>query len=116
MNRNLLIPRRRKAIGRCELCGVIDHHLVGGECPLCRDGKLGLTPTTAPRESSRMMPQGSLSSRSGSHLLLAAIYTRIHGRERRSELHGNVVVVRDSANNKTIRLLPVRSPAEGREA
>jgi len=97
MNRKLLLPRRKGTIGRCELCGGVDHHLVGGECPQCRDGQLALTPTTVPRESSRRM--------------LAAIYTRIAGRERRSELHGCVIISCDSADNKTIRLEP-----KGREA
>ncbi len=23
-------------IGRCDLCGLIDHHLIGGACPACR--------------------------------------------------------------------------------
>lgn len=27
-------PRER--IGRCELCGLVDHHLVEGECLSCR--------------------------------------------------------------------------------
>ena len=28
----------RERIGRCEVCGLVDHHLVGGECPACRRG------------------------------------------------------------------------------
>jgi len=25
-------------IGRCDWCGLVDHHLIGGECPSCRPG------------------------------------------------------------------------------
>lgn len=25
-----------ETIGRCELCGLVDHHLVEAECPRCR--------------------------------------------------------------------------------
>lgn len=28
--------RSDPAIGRCEWCGVVDHQLVAGECPRCR--------------------------------------------------------------------------------
>ncbi|MEX2524467.1 MAG: hypothetical protein WD750_05885 [Gammaproteobacteria bacterium] len=28
--------RRNESIGRCEICGVVDHHLIEGACPLCR--------------------------------------------------------------------------------
>jgi len=26
-----------ETIGYCELCGVLDHHLIHGECRVCRD-------------------------------------------------------------------------------
>lgn len=26
-----------ETIGRCEWCGLVDHHLVDGECPACRE-------------------------------------------------------------------------------
>ena len=26
-----------ETIGNCELCGLLDHHLVFGVCPICRD-------------------------------------------------------------------------------
>ncbi len=29
--------RRHESIGRCELCGLVDHHLIKGVCPVCRD-------------------------------------------------------------------------------
>jgi len=32
-----LDSRLKEKIGRCDLCGLIDHHLIGGECPTCRD-------------------------------------------------------------------------------
>jgi len=25
-----------ETIGDCEVCGIVDHHLVSGECPRCR--------------------------------------------------------------------------------
>ncbi|MDX8402098.1 MAG: hypothetical protein R8K47_05650 [Mariprofundaceae bacterium] len=28
-------------IGRCDLCGLIDHHLIGGECPACHCRQAG---------------------------------------------------------------------------
>lgn len=30
----------QEKIGRCEICGLVDHQLIGGECPSCRAGKL----------------------------------------------------------------------------
>lgn len=27
---------QQECIGRCEWCGVVDHHLLQGECPNCR--------------------------------------------------------------------------------
>lgn len=26
----------KERIGECEICGIVDHHLVRGECPACR--------------------------------------------------------------------------------
>jgi hypothetical protein len=31
-------PEQKEKIGRCDLCGLFDHHLIGGECPTCRGG------------------------------------------------------------------------------
>lgn len=28
--------KQQEKIGRCEVCGIVDHHLVGGLCPGCR--------------------------------------------------------------------------------
>lgn len=30
-------PVPAAAIGECDWCGVIDHHLIEGECPACRE-------------------------------------------------------------------------------
>ena len=81
-------------IGRCDLCGVVDHHLVDGECASCRDGRLALTPTTVPNRASARM--------------LASIYRRLTGG---CDLRGRVRVARDAAGNPTIRIAP-----EGRQA
>lgn len=28
---------KEECIGECEICGLVDHHLVEGECPECRE-------------------------------------------------------------------------------
>jgi len=29
------VNRQIETIGECEICGILDHHLVAGECPRC---------------------------------------------------------------------------------
>jgi len=31
------VNRSIETIGECEVCGIVDHHLVAAECPQCRE-------------------------------------------------------------------------------
>jgi hypothetical protein len=69
-----------ETIGRCDLCGVVDHHLIEGECPKCRlKACASLIDADSPRQ------------------FCVATTSRVHGKS-----NARVLIRRDSAGNKII--------------
>ncbi|OIO66910.1 MAG: hypothetical protein COS35_07435 [Zetaproteobacteria bacterium CG02_land_8_20_14_3_00_50_9] len=83
---------KQETIGRCELCGLIDHHLIDGECPACR---------RSPIAAAMRLPRA-----------FAACSARINGRVKASRpLGADLIVHVDSADNQVIRLRPMGGAA-----
>lgn len=52
---------RVEAIGRCEWCGLVDHHLVGGECAACRRWARTAADRVAPDEYATLGAEADVS-------------------------------------------------------